>query len=219
MRVMLMALVPLPGLLRSGSKRRKRPTEGHEYAVDKGTGTGTGTGADAVVAAKPHSSTHSNTVHGDTAAGAGAAAAAVRSRLLVTIDFKNVKLVSGQTTRVNDVSGAIRAGKFTAIMGGSGAGKTSLMMSLLGREVITAGQIVYEVGGRCPGTASDYPLERRAWPSLVSSSSVSPSPSFLLLLVLRRGRPPRATRPRRSPRASCNVSWASCRSSTSSSAR
>ena len=41
------------------------------------------------------------------------------------------------------VSGVIRPGKFTAILGGSGAGKTSLMSCLLGREVITSGSIEF----------------------------------------------------------------------------
>jgi len=41
------------------------------------------------------------------------------------------------------VSGLIRPGKFTAILGGSGAGKTSLMNCLLGRETITSGSIEF----------------------------------------------------------------------------
>ena len=40
-------------------------------------------------------------------------------------------------------SGLIRPGKFTAILGGSGAGKTSLMSCLLGRETITSGTIEF----------------------------------------------------------------------------
>ena len=39
--------------------------------------------------------------------------------------------------------GIIRPGKFTAILGGSGAGKTSLMNCLLGRETITSGTIEF----------------------------------------------------------------------------
>lgn len=40
----------------------------------------------------------------------------------VAIDFREVRLVSGKTTRISGVSGRIRPGKFTAIIGGSGAG-------------------------------------------------------------------------------------------------
>jgi ABC-type multidrug transport system ATPase subunit len=62
----------------------------------------------------------------------------------VSIQFDNIKLVTGKTTRISDVSGHIRPGRFTAIIGGSGAGKTSLMNVILGREARTAGEVSYQ---------------------------------------------------------------------------
>jgi ABC-type multidrug transport system ATPase subunit len=62
---------------------------------------------------------------------------------LVEIQFEKLMLVTNNTTRINQVSGRIRPGKFTAIIGGSGAGKTSLMNVILGREAKTAGEISY----------------------------------------------------------------------------
>jgi ABC-type multidrug transport system ATPase subunit len=62
---------------------------------------------------------------------------------LVGIRFHHLMLVTNNTTRINDVSGRIRAGKFTAIIGGSGAGKTSLMNVILGREMKTSGEIAF----------------------------------------------------------------------------
>ena len=41
----------------------------------------------------------------------------------VSITFNDLVLVTNNTTRLNHVTGKIRPGKFTAIMGGSGAGK------------------------------------------------------------------------------------------------
>lgn len=46
----------------------------------------------------------------------------------VSIKFDNIRLVSGKTTRISDVSGRIRPGRFTAIIGGSGAGNARLWL-------------------------------------------------------------------------------------------
>jgi ABC-type bacteriocin/lantibiotic exporter with double-glycine peptidase domain len=67
--------------------------------------------------------------------------------LRVEIKFDKLRLVSGTTTRLADVSGHIKAGKFTAILGGSGAGKTSLMNAILAREKITSGNIQFQAQG------------------------------------------------------------------------
>eukprot|EP01034_Spumella_vulgaris_P036420 gene36420-44921_t len=61
----------------------------------------------------------------------------------VSITFDNITLVTGKTVRISGVSGHIRPGKFTAILGGSGAGKTSLMNVILGREDRTTGTVRY----------------------------------------------------------------------------
>lgn len=59
------------------------------------------------------------------------------------IEFRDLKLVTGPTTRLDGVSGTVRPGRFTAIIGGSGAGKTSLMNVLLAREGATAGSVAF----------------------------------------------------------------------------
>ncbi len=41
----------------------------------------------------------------------------------IAIAFSDITLVTGKTVRISGVSGHIRPGKFTAILGGSGAGK------------------------------------------------------------------------------------------------
>eukprot|EP01038_Epipyxis_sp_PR26KG_P011779 gene11779-15760_t len=76
----------------------------------------------------------------------------------VSIKFENIRLVTGKTVRIAGVSGNIRPGKFTAILGGSGAGKTSLMNVLLGREDRTDGTIEYstpDFGGKIPSQLLD----------------------------------------------------------------
>lgn len=77
---------------------------------------------------------------------------------LVSIEFKDIRLVTGKTTRIDGVTGSIRPGKFTAIIGGSGAGKTSLMNVILGREAATAGEISYysdDYAGKIPAKLLD----------------------------------------------------------------
>jgi ABC-type multidrug transport system ATPase subunit len=66
------------------------------------------------------------------------------SRTPVSISFEQLRLQTKQSVRLNGVSGTIRAARFTAIVGGSGAGKTSLLQVLLGREVCTSGQVVFQ---------------------------------------------------------------------------
>lgn len=102
----------------------------------------------------------------------------------VSIEFNNVELISGNTKRVSGVSGLIKPKTFTAILGGSGAGKllyivycilyfvtnaltgalaptgkTSLMNVILGREALTAGDVSFVSddygGGRIPAHLLD----------------------------------------------------------------
>jgi ABC-type multidrug transport system ATPase subunit len=77
----------------------------------------------------------------------------------VAISFNDLVLITNKTVRLNHVSGHIRPGKFTAIMGGSGAGKTTLMNAILGREAVTSGEISYQSkdypGGKIPARILD----------------------------------------------------------------
>eukprot|EP01039_Chlorochromonas_danica_P003582 gene3582-3923_t len=76
----------------------------------------------------------------------------------VSITFEDILLVSNNTVRLTNVSGQIHPGRFTAIMGGSGAGKTSLMNVILGREAKTGGKVNFlspDFLGRIPPTLLD----------------------------------------------------------------
>ena len=66
----------------------------------------------------------------------------------LTVKFDNLRLVSGSNVRLTNVTSEIRPGRFTAIIGGSGAGKTSLMNVLLGREDQTSGTVKFSVAGK-----------------------------------------------------------------------
>jgi len=61
----------------------------------------------------------------------------------LTVKFSHLRLVSGTNVRITDATGVITPGKLTAVIGGSGAGKTSLMNVLLGRERATAGKVTF----------------------------------------------------------------------------
>lgn len=65
---------------------------------------------------------------GNTDANATAAAASVAAAI-------------GKKTILHNISGTIRGGRLTAIMGCSGAGKTTFLSALLGRIPVSAGQI------------------------------------------------------------------------------
>lgn len=66
----------------------------------------------------------------------------------LTVKFENLRLVSGTNVRLTNVTSEIKPGRFTAIIGGSGAGKTSLMNVLLGREDQTSGTVKFSVAGK-----------------------------------------------------------------------
>jgi len=55
---------------------------------------------------------------------------------------KTVKIKNGKKNIVNDVSLKIEGGEFVAIVGGSGAGKSSVMNCLSGYTAITSGQVL-----------------------------------------------------------------------------
>lgn len=65
------------------------------------------------------------------------------SQLQVGITFKDIVLVTNGNMRLSGVSGVIRPGKFCAIVGASGCGKTTLMRTLMGKETPTSGSIQY----------------------------------------------------------------------------
>lgn len=71
----------------------------------------------------------------------------------ISMSFQGLRLVTRGNVRMDGVSGSIRAGRITAIMGGSGAGKTTLSNLLLGKETPTAGSVAVTVTP--PPTAAD----------------------------------------------------------------
>jgi len=76
----------------------------------------------------------------------------------VSIQFDNVRLVTKGTVRIASATGTIRPGRFTAIIGGSGAGKTSLMNCILDREHKTSGEISFlsnDYSGKIPKKVLD----------------------------------------------------------------
>jgi ABC-type cobalamin/Fe3+-siderophores transport system ATPase subunit len=85
------------------------------------------------------------------------------TKLNVRLSYTNLIMQTGPTLRINNLSGEVQPGRFTAILGGSGAGKTSLMNCLLGREPKTSGQIVYSavsVSGDAEEQLSNDVLQR-----------------------------------------------------------
>ena len=83
------------------------------------------------------------------------------TKLSVRLSYSNLIMQTGPTLRINNLSGEVQPGRFTAILGGSGAGKTSLMNCLLGREPKTSGQIVYSaVSGEAEEQLSNDVLQR-----------------------------------------------------------
>lgn len=61
----------------------------------------------------------------------------------ISIAYNNITMITNGNRRLDNISGTIRAARFTAIIGGSGAGKTSLMNVILGRERANEGVISY----------------------------------------------------------------------------
>jgi ABC-type multidrug transport system ATPase subunit len=77
----------------------------------------------------------------------------------VRIEFEDLVMISGNNTRLDSLSGKINPGRFTAIVGGSGAGKTTLMNVLLSREYKTSGTVNYYVEG-CSQSMPPHILEK-----------------------------------------------------------
>ena len=77
--------------------------------------------------------------------GAPPAAAALPPVPRIGLVFESLRLVTRGNVRMDDVSGVVAAGRVTAIMGGSGAGKTTLANLLLGKETPDAGRVTARV--------------------------------------------------------------------------
>lgn len=65
------------------------------------------------------------------------------------IETKNLSVKVGKKTILSDISASIPAGKITGLLGPSGAGKTTLIKTLLGLQKVSKGQV--SVLGRQPG--------------------------------------------------------------------
>lgn len=113
--------------------------------------------------------------------GGGAHASQAHSRAGVLIEFSALRLVTRGVVRLAGVSGAIQPGRLTAIMGGSGAGKTTLMNALLGKEAKSGGQVnitvVRSVQSESVSPVADGVVPDQVNPmTRVSSATVTPSP-------------------------------------------
>lgn len=112
---------------------------------------------------------------GETGGAGGSSTSSTGSTGGLRIAYRDLKLVSGTTVRLDGVSGAIRPGKFTAIIGGSGAGKTSLMNVLLAREAATSGSVAFY-----PTTDSSSAAASEKGRDAVTVTAESPSSSSSL---------------------------------------
>lgn len=66
---------------------------------------------------------------------------ATTSSSSLTLDFNQVQVKIGKKLVLDNITGQFRAGRLTAIMGGSGAGKTTFLRALLGKVKPTSGSI------------------------------------------------------------------------------
>jgi ABC-type sugar transport system ATPase subunit len=63
---------------------------------------------------------------------------------MAAVDLDHVTVRSGTTTRLSEVAMSIGAGLFVGVVGGSGAGKTSLLRAIAGLDAISAGRILLD---------------------------------------------------------------------------
>ena len=94
----------------------------------------------------------------------------------IGVRFADLRLVTRGNVRMDGVSGSIKAGRLTAIMGGSGAGKTTLSSLLLGKETPTAGSVTVEV--HPPTTPSSSASASASTDGSTGGNSTTTAPAF-----------------------------------------
>ncbi|MCG7656417.1 ABC transporter ATP-binding protein [Wielerella bovis] len=78
------------------------------------------------------------------------------------IEFQNVAFAYGDRPILHNVSFTIEQGRFTAIMGGSGSGKTTMMRLITGQLRPTSGTILVKGRDLATFSAQDWNEHRRA---------------------------------------------------------
>src|SRR5580700_5078939 len=75
------------------------------------------------------------------------------------IELRGVTKRYGQLTALDALTLAVEAGSFTALLGGSGSGKTTALKTINGLVTPDAGEV--RVGGRAIGEEAGWELRRR----------------------------------------------------------
>ena len=63
---------------------------------------------------------------------------------MMMLELKNIKVNYGRVTFINDLSLNIEEGEIVSVLGANGAGKTTIIRSILGLTPIAEGEIIYE---------------------------------------------------------------------------